>query len=398
MFDSVLGWGFGAVLLALGLGVAWAMGRVLGIGTAAGHNVAVDGLRGYLAFGVLLHHSVVWYFFLRRGEWALPPESVYRALGTHCVSLFFMITGYLFVGKLIDARKKPIDWTALYVSRVLRLTPLYLVAIAALLTLVGIQTDWERRVPWSELAVAAAHWVGFTVITAPDVNGLASTAVLIAVVTWSLAYEWLFYLSLPAQALLLRLRVPWGFLVVCSVACLWLILEKQTLIFPTSFVKGAIAAALSRWPPVASWLARPLFAPLALVLLVAGAAELVPPPMPAIFITLAFFAVACGNTMFGLLSNRAAVVLGDISYGVYLLHGLVFSTTFFLLLDPAMTATLTPLQHWAVVSGVATVVVSLAAVSYRYLELPAMQRVRPVTARLHRAWLAVRRPRSAPTA
>lgn len=397
MFDSVLGWGFGAVVLAIGFGAAWAMGRILGIRSAGGRNVAVDGLRGYLAFGVFLHHAVVWYFYLREGRWGLPPESVYRPLGMHCVSLFFMITGYLFVGKLLDGRRKPIDWTALYVSRVLRLTPLYLVAVLALVTLVGVMSDWQRREPWSQLAVEVGHWIGFTMITAPDVNGVAPTAVLIAIVTWSLAYEWLFYLSLPALALLLRAKVPWALALVCSVACVWLILEKPNVVFPTAFVKGALAAVVARWTPVASWLARPVLAPLILLMFAAGAVAATP-ALSAILLTLAFCAVACGNTVFGLLSNRAAVVLGDISYGVYLLHGLLLSITFLLLLDRSAAVALNPLQHWAVIAGVGAAVVAVSALSYRFLEAPAMQRVRRVADGLRRSWQAARKLGSAPSA
>lgn len=93
--------------------------------------------------------------------------------------------------------------------------------------------------------------------------------------------------------------------------------------------------------------------------------------------------------MFGLLSNRAAIVLGDISYGVYLLHGLLLSLTFLFILGPSRAATFDPLLHWAVVMIVGVVVVVASALTYRYIERPAMQRVAGLT-----SWL--RRRKSAP--
>jgi peptidoglycan/LPS O-acetylase OafA/YrhL len=70
--------------------------------------------------------------------------------------------------------------------------------------------------------------------------------------------------------------------------------------------------APDRWPfegaaPVAAWVA--LFSS-------------VPVPVMTVLVMPAFCIVACGNTAFGLLSNRPAIMLGDISYGIHLVHGL----------------------------------------------------------------------------
>lgn len=35
--------------------------------TEVGRFAAIDGLRGYLAFGVFLHHSCIWFFYLLHG-------------------------------------------------------------------------------------------------------------------------------------------------------------------------------------------------------------------------------------------------------------------------------------------------------------------------------------------
>ena len=91
--------------------------------------------------------------------------------------------------------------------------------------------------------------------------------------------------------------------------------------------------------------------------------------------------------MFGLLSNRAAVVLGDISYGVYLLHGLLLSLTFMFILGPTRAASIGAGTHWAVATAIGAGVVIAAALTYRFLEAPAMKQVKRVT-----AWIRRRRP------
>lgn len=376
----VLAWQFGAFALAIAMMSALAAGKLLGITSPRGRNVAVDGLRGYLAFGVFLHHAVVWYFYLRSGAWGLPPASIYRELGATCVSLFFMITGYLFVGKLLDARARPIDWLALYISRVLRLTPLYLLAMCVLFLMVGALSGWQLREPLSALLAGAWQWLMFSIFAAPDLNVVHSTAVLIAFVTWTLAYEWLFYLCLPALAVVLRAKAPVVLIVGCSLLAVIVALNMRGATFPSSFAKGAIAAFISRQTRIAFLLRRPMFG--AIILAAAWVALFghVPRLAMTALIAVAFCVVACGNTAFGLLSNRAAVVLGDISYGVYLLHGLVLSATFIFLVGSQRQATSSPMNHWLIVMAVGVAVVTISALTYRFIEQPSMRRVKSLSA------------------
>ena len=39
--------------------------------------ISIDGLRGYLALGVFIHHAAVWYFYLKKGVWEPPPSNFY---------------------------------------------------------------------------------------------------------------------------------------------------------------------------------------------------------------------------------------------------------------------------------------------------------------------------------
>src|ERR1700737_3166682 len=93
--------------------------KIIKITPLAVRNKSIDGLRGYLAFFVFLHHSTMWYFYLRTNNWANPPSNLYRHFGGTSVDIFFMITSFLFFSKLIEAKEGYIDWLKLYISRIL---------------------------------------------------------------------------------------------------------------------------------------------------------------------------------------------------------------------------------------------------------------------------------------
>src|SRR5688500_16089594 len=69
-------------------------------GTAVRYGT-LDGLRGFLALSVFTFHLVLTRDFLVTGEWEPPRSRFYSFLGPLGVSLFFMITGFLFWSKLL---------------------------------------------------------------------------------------------------------------------------------------------------------------------------------------------------------------------------------------------------------------------------------------------------------
>jgi peptidoglycan/LPS O-acetylase OafA/YrhL len=86
---------------------------------------------------------------------------------------------------------------------------------------------------------------------------------------------------------------------------------------------------------------------------------------------IAFLSFLYGNTLFGLLSRRWARVLGAISYSIYLLHGVIVflaATAMNHFLGPL--GTLGPRKYWMGMAVTGTVVVLIAAVTYRFLEHP----------------------------
>ncbi|MGJ7104041.1 acyltransferase family protein [Morganella morganii] len=59
-------------------------------------NLKIDGLRGVLAVSVFFHHTVISYYWIKNGTWEPIDNIAIMNLGSVSVSLFFMITGYLF--------------------------------------------------------------------------------------------------------------------------------------------------------------------------------------------------------------------------------------------------------------------------------------------------------------
>lgn len=61
-----------ALLLAVALFSTWTLGKFAGPPPAANRFASIDGLRGYLAFAVFIHHAAIWFQYLRTGAWPSP--------------------------------------------------------------------------------------------------------------------------------------------------------------------------------------------------------------------------------------------------------------------------------------------------------------------------------------
>jgi len=371
--------------LAVAIGTAHLISGKAAPATAHGRFATIDGLRGYLAFFVFLHHSCIWYSYSHTGTWAVMPHSrFYIHLGQSGVELFFMITGFLFFSKLLEAKAKggnP-DWLRLYVSRVLRLTPLYLVAMAVLFAILAVLSGGKFAESPYLLIRHALQWLAFTVIGNPDVNAIQDTYLVTAGVTWSLVYEWYFYLSLPLLALALRLGPPYRYVGLGLVAAAAFVLRHADWHFLVAFGGGMVAALVAPSPRFRQWAARPAASIVALAF-VATAVAFFPKAywvLPTLLLSVAFALIAGGNTLFGALLTRASHTLGDMAYGLYLLHGLVLFTLFTFVIGRDTAQGFSPVTHWLVIVATAPLLVLLCHGTYRLIEKPALERTNAVTA------------------
>jgi len=151
------------------------------------HVPELDGLRTIAIVAVVLFHVA---------DAATGPLKTFGSWGWMGVDLFFVLSGYLITGILLDERAKPLGEyaRAFYVKRFARIVPpfaVFMVVLLAAPNFVGFLPDDYRLFvaaqPWywlfaTNLLVAGATWAGTVAATGP---------------LWSLAVEEHFYLLWP---------------------------------------------------------------------------------------------------------------------------------------------------------------------------------------------------------
>lgn len=357
--------------------VGWAISRVSDTGGQSGRYATIDGLRGYLALGVFLHHSSIWYFYLKTGRWEAPQSNLYNHFGQSGVALFFMVTGFLFFSKLIN-RDVPVDWLRLYVSRLLRLVPLYFLALLVFFVVVFAVSGFEFRQPWLELVGGVTRWLAFTVAGAPDLNLVERSWIILAGVTWSLPYEWFFYFVLPVLGVFVG-RKPTVASIVCCGLMIYTMLQfwRPETIHLKSFLGGIAAAILYRSEKFRHFSSSKVatFVLIGCAAVSIGRFPSAYSTTPLLLLSVAFVLLACGNTLFGLLTRPASIVLGEIAYGIYLVHGLLLFCTFHFLIGIPAAREFDPFLHWGVILLLTPLLVAVCYFLFRVVELPAMEKV-----------------------
>lgn len=365
--------------------VAVALCGRYGAPSTAGRFENLDGLRGFLALFVALSHACIWYFHLRTGQWKAPPSNLYNQMGQGSVVLFFMITAFLFFTRILEARTTPIDWPRLYVARVLRLTPLYLLTMALLFCLVAYLSNGELQVSPQRLLGQALRWLAFTIPGAPPLNGVS--VISIAGVTWTLPYEWLFYLALPLLGQIVGARPSLAVIAFSLAACMGLLLSWTPGPAPLLAFAGGVAAAFAVRFPVfqrfASGWAASLLA-LSCIGMAATGYRSAFAVAPIALYAAAFACIAGGSSLFGLLRHPASRMLGEITYSVYLLHGLLLFVLFHFLVGRSRAAAWQAHEHWLAVCLTMPFLVLLCTLTFRTIEFPAIRSVDAWMRRLRR--------------
>jgi peptidoglycan/LPS O-acetylase OafA/YrhL len=174
--------------------------------TRKGHLPELDGLRGIAILSVLVYHFIGVSFCTELPS-ALSQRTVdvlrQAWLG---VDLFFVLSGFLIGGILIDSRASRQFFKPFYARRFFRIAPLYaLLLIANFLSLAHLipraPSPARSDVPWyAYLTFTQNYWLA---------RGPAGVAAFMGV-TWSLAVEEQFYLTIPVLVRFVRARfLPW---------------------------------------------------------------------------------------------------------------------------------------------------------------------------------------------
>jgi peptidoglycan/LPS O-acetylase OafA/YrhL len=316
--------------------------------TLTGHLPALDGLRGIAILAVMIHHFAE-QLTDPRGAAAGVYQFVH--LGRHGVDLFFVLSGFLITGILLDSKGSPRYFSTFYARRTLRIFPLYYGVLFVVLVLLpriippqpaerevisqqgwlwlyasNILMSWRNRVMFNGEHFYLSHF-------------------------WSLAVEEQFYLVWPLLVLALSRRA----LVAVCAACLPLALVMRRIlllrdnqftaaIFLTpcridSLAVGALVAILARGPGGLPALRAPArwIVPIALV----GWIAFLPSTGGRVwgfshFITYSAIALFCGGVMCMALNAPPQTALarflsaaplrffGKYSYGLYVFHYLLY--------------------------------------------------------------------------
>jgi peptidoglycan/LPS O-acetylase OafA/YrhL len=352
----------------------------------------IDGLRGILAFCVFIHHTITWRGFILSGEWKIPQDSVASHLGKSSVTLFFMITSFLFIGKLIDSKEKPIDWVLFFTARLMRLGPLYWTAILFLLLIVGLETHFIQHESPTQLATHILSWLAFTIPQTPAINGFERTSTIVAGVTWSLKYEWFFYFLVPLFSLAFRQK-PHAIALLISAAGIGGIIFWQPHTWGwLAFCWGGAAAFLARNSCIESLATHPISSiyittaiPITYIFL-----PVQDDARTMLLLGSSFTLVAAGSTIFGLLNSRKLKVLGEYSYGVYILQGIALYA-FMRSIQKTPTSKNTEVEFYILVVCCTASLLGACDLLNRIVEKPAMKASKPIASQLTR-WAKNIRP------
>lgn len=346
------------------------------VATSRVHYAALDGVRAYAAGLIVVLHLVgaVMSEYLRvpaaqatvNSDLPGIPWLVFIAEGHHGVEIFFVLSGFL-MARLVDARA---SWGSFLMRRVRRIYPAFLAALAGTTALACLAYGWEFKLRDFLLNLVFANAVpGSTVL--PYLH-----------VSWTLGYEFAFYLSLPLVAFSRHRGVRVAVAGAATVAILlWApppTIRMASLF--TGFMLGCVGdATIARWvrpiPMVAvlalycawavgkavGWIPTLLFfqaLPFLLVLVVAR---------------VAFDEGRVGRVF----ASRPMAWLGRRSYGIYLWHPAAIAVATYNLLP---RSGLVPWPDAAIpFISLCVVLLTLAAsaFSYRFIEQPFLRHRRP---------------------
>ena len=299
----------------------------------------LDTLRGVAVLLVLFFHGFGFEFTTRGLSGAAKLFVAVTLPGWAGVNLFFVLSGFLITGILLDSKWRADYYRRFYYRRVLRILPIYyavLIFLAALPRLGFV----DRGASWGFLALCCVYLANITnFFGVPMQYG----------VLWTLAIEEHFYLLWPTLVRKSSRRViaiagTAVFLLCPLLRWIYVLagweLGDYTWLYADGLALGAVFAAVIRGPwgsRSGMWRVAAVIGAASLVLFGGGArygiflasreAGLVlrPTALNLFFGAVVILALLIGTSPWKALVNRPWLrFFGDISYGVYLIHMLVF--------------------------------------------------------------------------
>lgn len=358
-----------AVAYAIALAVTPFVHRIIGEATQGSERDRhLDGMRAVAAVAVVACHvnqymvSFLGYTNPLFGDHA----------GILGVQMFFALTAFLFVDRALNGK---LDAERFYIGRIRRILPLYVAVCGAAFAIAFWQT-WDQVVPMRQMAVDAVKVVSYGFWKTDEIAFRGINMLSLIGIAWTLSYEWAFYLLLVPACCLWRTgrttRIAIG-AIVLAIAIRDFHLHAEQVIWPF-FLPGIAAAFLKdRISPTFGRIFLLLAVPAAvLVFWLPGFWT----PVKLGLASILFFGVLFGKPRW--LTWRPLQTLGIVSYSIYLVQYLVlYPAVQLIYVSPSLASIEARLATGALVV-VATV--GLAALTYRFIELPWMTSPRSSTA------------------
>ena len=163
----------------------------------------LDHWRGVAALWVMIFHGYCLFLstpnFISENLLFLHWLSSHGWFGVH---LFFVISGYCITANLAAAQDKKLTTTTFICSRLLRIFPVYWCALASQVILIVVSSPFNKGSLQYALPANFEPWFASLLLIEPY---LKTSSLLL--VSWSLVYEWGFYILMAAGLFMLRRRI-----------------------------------------------------------------------------------------------------------------------------------------------------------------------------------------------
>jgi exopolysaccharide production protein ExoZ len=346
---------------------------------ASARIASMEGLRGYAVMLVFCVHFIDHYFRRRDGtdfnQWSLSDAKGVGDVIAHYfwashygVDVFFLLSGFL-IFRMVA--RPEFRWGEFLKHRALRLYPAF---AAALLIYVAYHAHfWGVTYDWKLLVQNA--------IFLPGIHELGVKAIIVP--SWSLSFEWLFYLAAPPLLLLLR---RWhgtlGPRQVIAVGAVLLALAvpiaphyaRLVMFFAGAWLAALEGPELSRWiGQLPDWVVVLLYLAVTLLFSFTQNYYIFAWPFAVVCTLLVARCLHGGGFLARMFSAAPVRWLGNVSYSFYLLHGLIIVAV----VDHVgpLLGRFSTVVHMLTMIALALVASSvLAAISFRWLEQPYFKR------------------------
>jgi peptidoglycan/LPS O-acetylase OafA/YrhL len=334
----------------------------------------IDGLRGYLAFFVFLHHSYIWHTFLKTNKWEEPESNLFNQFGQTSVVLFFIITAFLFISKLIDKKTINFDWKNYIFARFFRMFPMYFFSVCFIFLIVAVESNFEIKDSILNIAKSTSSWLLFCINGSVDINTLENTYIINSGIAWTLPYEWMFYFLLPLLALSLKAKVNYKVLVTFTLAFLFILYINESSLKRFIPFLGGVFCALILNNKNLTHFKQSKYTYIAILLITLSICFFNRGRdfIPTLISTFLFLIISSGNSFFGILTMPFSRKFGQITYSLYLVHGIILYIIFRFIIGFENISKLTDIEYWGIISICLFLIIFISQITYKYIELPMM--------------------------